>query len=95
MAAPLSVHTHTHTQTDVRACVHTRFFDIETSNLTIKEDQTQNVGDSIVIKFAFVLTEIAGVLYKRSKLLSPHQSLGLGEVYYFNANLPHVYALYK
>jgi len=77
----------------MRACVHTRFFHMQTSNLTIKNNQTQYVDDSILIKVTVVLTEIAGILYKRSKQWSPHQSFQLAEVYYFNANLPQVCTL--
>jgi len=76
--------------TKMHARVHTRFFHIQTSKLKIKKDRTQYVYDSTPIKVTVVLTEIAGVLYKRSKRWSPHQSLQLGEVYYFNANLPHM-----
>jgi len=82
------VHTHTQTQTNLCVCVHTCFFHIQTSNLMINKDQTQHDDDSILVKVTIVLTEIAGVLYKRSKRWSLHQISRLAEVYYFNANLP-------
>ena len=54
MCHPLWLHdclyTHTHT--------HTRFFQVQTSGLMIKKDQTQNVDDCILIKVTVVLSEI-------------------------------------
>jgi len=50
VTALLSVYIHTHT--------YTRFFQVQTSGLMIKIDQTQNVGDCILIKVTVVLSEI-------------------------------------
>ena len=69
MAAPLSVYARALLRVD------THFFHIQTSDLMIKKDETQHVDDSIPIKVTVVLTEITGVLYKRSKRWSLHQSL--------------------